>query len=246
MLLNNPSMFYKKPLLIVYLFFIFIACKNELNLSFSEVNISTSNNHLVEVNIPDAKGNEGIANQINLIIKKTVVALLHTGEQDSITSKSIEESITLFNKEFQTFKTDFPETAQQWEAQIDGEVMFQSSEIISIAITSYVNTGGAHGTLNISFLNFETETGNLISNDKLFKDIDGFEKVAKTYFDKTVKDKDAIFDIETFKLPANIAYNEEGVILLYNIYEIAPYSTGIIEFTIPFEKVDSLLHFNSF
>lgn len=238
-------MFHKKHLLIACSFFIFTACKDELKLSFSEVNISTGN-HLVEVNIPNASGNEDIANRINSVITKDVMASLHIGEPDNISSKTIEESMTSFNKEFQTFKTDFPETLEQWEAQIDGEVMFQSLEMISIAITSYVNTGGAHGTLNISFLNFETKTGHLIPNNKLFKNIEGFEKIAQTYFDKTIKDKDAIFDVNTFKLPINIAYTEEGVVLLYNTYEIAPYSTGIIEFTIPFEEVSSLLHFNSF
>ncbi|MDD7887145.1 DUF3298 and DUF4163 domain-containing protein [Flavivirga sp. 57AJ16] len=239
-------MFYKKPLLMVCLFFIFIACKDELKLSFSEIKISTSNNDLVEVNIPSAEGNKNIADQINSIIAKNVIASLHIGEPDSITSKSIEESITSFNKEFQTFKTDAPETVMPWEAQIDGEVMFQSLEIVSIAITSYVNTGGAHGILNIAFLNFETDTGNLIPNDRLFKDIEGFKKVARTYFGKTINDEDVVLNVDTFKLPANIAYNEEGIVLLYNTYEIAPYSTGIIEFTIPVKDVSSFLHFNSF
>lgn len=246
MLPNNPNMFHKKPLLIVCFFFIFMTCKDEVKLSFSEINVSTSNNNLVEVNIPNASGNEDVANRINLIIKETVIASLHIGNSDNITSKSIEESIASFNKEFQTFQIDFPETIEQWEAQIDGDVIFRSSEIISIAITSYVNTGGAHGTLNISFLNFETETGHLIPNNKLFKDLEGFKKVAKIYFDKTIKDKEAILDVDSFKLPANIAYNEDGVVLLYNTYEIAPYATGIIEFTIPFEEVGSLLHFNNF
>ncbi|GAA3632373.1 DUF3298 and DUF4163 domain-containing protein [Flavivirga jejuensis] len=223
-----------------------MACKDEVQLSFSEINVSTSNNKLVEVNIQNASGNENVTKQINSIITKNIIASLHIGDSDGITSKSIEESITLFNNEFQTFKTDFPKTLEQWEAQIDGEVIYQSPDIISIAITSYVNTGGAHGTLNISFLNFETETGNLIPNNKLFKDLKGFKKVAKIHFDEAVKNKDAVLDIATFKLPANIAYNEVGVILLYNTYEIAPYATDIIEFTIPFEAVSSLLYFNSF
>ncbi|WP_303316390.1 DUF4163 domain-containing protein [Flavivirga abyssicola] len=240
-------MYLKKHLLIVCLLFIFIACKDELKLSFSEVNISTSHNNLVEVNIPNATGNKDITDQINSRITKHIIASLHIGEPGHITSKSIKESITLFNKEFQSFETDFPESTEQWEAQIDGEVLFHSLEIISIAITSYVNTGGAHGTLNIAFLNFETKTGNLIVNNKLFKDIEGFKKVAKIYFNKAIKDEEIILDDPNiFKLPSNIAYTEEGIVLLYNTYEIAAYSTGIIEFTIPFEDIDSLLYFNNF
>ncbi|GAA3600235.1 DUF4163 domain-containing protein [Flavivirga amylovorans] len=241
-------MSYKKALFIICSLFIFIACKNEVKLSFSEVNVSTSNNDIVEVNIPNAIGNKNIADQINSIINKNVIASLHIRESDNITSESIEESIDLFNKEFQSFKTDFPESMEQWDAQIDGEILFQSLEMISIAMTSYVNTGGVHGTLNITFLNFEIETGTLIPNNKLFKDIDGFKKVAKIYFDKAINEKDIILEnMDAFKLPSNMAYNQkEGVILLYNTYEIAPYSAGIIEFTIPFEEVNSFLLFNNF
>ncbi|MDO5969883.1 DUF4163 domain-containing protein [Flavivirga aquimarina] len=223
-----------------------MTCKDEVELSFSEINLSTSNNNLVEVNIPNAIGNENITNRINSTIEKTVIGSLHVGGSDNITSKSIEESITAFNKEFQIFKTDFPEIAEQWDAQIDGEVLLQSSEIISIAITSYIYAGGAHGTVTISFLNFETITGHIILNNNLFKDVEGFKKVAKSYFDKAIKDKDVFLDTTTFELPENMAYNEDGIVLLYNTYEVAPYSTGIIEFVIPFEEISSFLHFNSF
>jgi hypothetical protein len=44
-------------------------------------------------------------------------------------------------------------------------------------------------------------------------------------------------------MPANIGYNDEGVIFLYNVYEIAPYARGIIEFTMPFETISEFLKF---
>ena len=125
--------------------------------------------------------------------------------------------------------------------------MYQSNDIISIAITSYINTGGAHGILNINFLNFNPITGNLIPNDKLINDIKGFKEVAKPFFAKSIKNKDTgITQTSTFPLAKNIAYCEDGIIVLYNTYEIAPYSSGIIEFTIPFEIASPFLVFNSF
>lgn len=237
-------MFYKKRCLAMALLFIFLSCKEEIKTSFSEINITTNDNNIVEVNIPSANGNEGVTNLINAEIEKKVMASLHIGEPDAVNSKSVEESISSFNQEFEKFKIDFPENIQLWEAQIDGEVLFQSSEIISVALTSYINTGGVHGNLTISFLNFESETGKLIPNNELFKDIEAFKKVAKTYFEDALEEKDLIYDRIDFELPANMAYNNAGLILLYNTYEIAPYSTGIIEFTIPFKDVESLLVFN--
>ena len=220
-------------------------CSEDIKTTFSDINISTENNNIVEVNIPKALGNQEITDSINYEIEKSVIEALVFGEQSNIQLKTIEESIIAFNQEYNTFKADFPESSQIWEAQIDGEVLFQSSEIISISITSYVDTGGAHGILNISVLNFNSITGNRISNKDLFTDFDGFKAIAQTYFYQEIKENDVVFDQNKFELPTNIGYTDDGLVLLYNTYEIAPYSTGIIEFAIPFKAIESYLVFNS-
>lgn len=239
-------MFKYKYFIIASLLFTFLGCQDNVTLSFSEKNITTSNNSIVEVNIPKAEGKTNIANQINAEIQQTVVSALHIGEPDTLTSESIEESITIFNNEYHAFKTDFPETEGPWEAQIDGDIMYKSPEIISTAISSYINTGGAHGLLNVNILNFDAKTGKRIENQTIFNNVNAFKAIAQKHFDIATKDKDIFLDHDNFELPANLGYSNEGIVLLYNTYEIAPYSTGIIQFTIPFEDVDNLLVFNSF
>jgi hypothetical protein len=221
-------------------------CKEETSITIIESNFTSKNNEFVQVNIPFISNESDVTKLINSAISKTVISSLQIGEPDDLTSETIEESITKFNDEYNDFINDFPESSQLWEAEIDGEAMFQSEDIISIAITSYVNTGGAHGNLNISFLNFDVETGRSISNIDLFKDIESFKQIAKTHFDKVIENEGDVFDINTFKLPANIGFSDEGIILLYNTYEVAPYSTGIIEFEIPYNEIDSFLVFNNF
>lgn len=234
-----------KYLIVISCFIVFFNCEEKQKTMFSDINITTENNTLVEVNIPKASGNETISDQVNTVIQNTVISALHIGNPDEISSTSIEESIINFNREFKVFQFAFPEVPQLWEAQIDGEIMYQSSEIISIAITSYTNTGGAHGILNISFLNFNNETGQVLKNDQLFNEIEGFKKIAKPYFEEATKNKNLLLDGNAFELPANIGYSEEGIVLLYNTYEVAPYATGIIEFAIPYEEAEPFLVFNS-
>ncbi|WP_111307815.1 DUF3298 and DUF4163 domain-containing protein [Confluentibacter sediminis] len=236
----------KKFCFISFCFLLLFCCNEEQKLVFVDSNITTEHNTLVEVIIPTATGdNNSIVSSINSDITNEVIKALHTGGSETITSKSIEESIITFNEEFTAFKLDFPESPQPWEAQIDGEIMHQSPEIISMSITSYINTGGVQGSLNISFLNYDTKTGQRIKNIDLFKNIEGFKEIAKQYFENTLENKDNAFDVNGFELPENIGYIDEGVILLYNAYEIAPYASDIIEFTIPFEKVNAYLNFDS-
>jgi len=232
-----------KFIFVIFCFVLFNSCEEELKLSFVEVNITTENNDSVEINIPEAIGDMTIAEAINSEINQTVMSELHIGDSQNITSKSVEESIDTFNKEYKKFMNDFPDSAQVWDAQIDGEVIYQTDEIISVSITSYVNTGGAHGIFQIAFLNFNAETGKRIPNGNLFNDIAAFNTLAKTFFDTSIKDKSTLFEKDNFTLPVNIGYTEEGLILAYNVYEIAPYSTGLIDFTIPYEKADNYLVF---
>ena len=59
--------------------------------------------------------------------------------------------------------------------------------------------------------------------------------------DKQFSTEDYFFG-KDFQLPESIGFSDEGVIILYNPYEIASYSQGIIEFTIPYNEIDANLN----
>ncbi|GAA4233450.1 hypothetical protein GCM10022291_10420 [Postechiella marina] len=231
--------------LLFTLFLVVSACKKDVKTTFTESDFNTEANVNVHVNIPVAAGDADIVTKINSTVKHSAIAALQIGEFQDEDINSIESAALNFTNEYKAFKTDFPDSPELWKAQIDGEVLSQSAELISVSLTSYINTGGAHGTMHISLLNFNAETGEHVENTKLFNDAEGFKKIAKTYFDNAVKDK-ALLDVsDSFKLPENIGFNDEGIVLLYNTFEIAPYASGIIEFMIPFDEVASYLVFNS-
>ncbi|CDF81069.1 conserved hypothetical protein (DUF4163, DUF3298) [Formosa agariphila KMM 3901] len=222
------------------------SCSEEKTITFSEESITTPENTIVDINIPQAVGDNEVALQINTILKQHVSASLQFNQEDQRIN-AIEDQINSFNTEYTNFKNQFPESAQEWEAQIDGEVMYETPELISISLTSYTNTGGAHGILVITFLNFNGQTGELIETNKLFDDQDEFYEFAKPYFNEEISNKkDLVVDSESFVLPQNIGYSADGLILLYNTYEIAPYAAGITEFIIPFNDANSYLKFDGF
>ncbi|MGB5418686.1 PdaC/SigV domain-containing protein [Algibacter sp.] len=237
-------MHYYKHLISFCCFLALFSCNEEQKTVFLDTNYTTQSNSIVQVNIPQANGNNSISNPINSEIQKIIISALQIGNPDEITSSSIKESIDSFNEEYQAFKNDFPESDQPWEAQIDGEIMYQSTELISIAITTFTNTGGAQGELTISFLNFDANNGKRIQTNNLFDNVEAFKTLAKSYFKETTEDETVLSDNDEFKLPANIGYSEEGVVLLYNTYEIAPYASDIVEFVIPFSEVESYLNFH--
>ncbi|WP_417199654.1 PdaC/SigV domain-containing protein [Bizionia sp.] len=235
----------QRSIVLLSLIFLIFSCEDEeTKITFSEKNFTTNQNKIVEINIPQAEGIEAVKNNINTSIEAMVSASLNLDEDSVAKNMSISESIDKFNSEYASFKSEFPESALEWEAQIDGEIMYQSEAVISVVITNYLNTGGAHGSLVVSFLNFDALTGQLLKNEQLFNDMNAFKTVAEDYFNDQIADKKELyFEPDNFVLPQNIGFNDTGVILLYNSYEVAPYSTGLTEFTIPFDDLVPYLNF---
>lgn len=235
----------KRNFLVLILIISFNSCVEESQLIFTESNQLYQKNANIELNIPVAGGNSELAIAINEKIENHIANTLVFAEEDSDTI-TLDQGITKFDNEYKNFKADFEESKLVWEATFDGEVIYQSSEIVSIAISSYTNTGGAHGNSVITFYNFDAISGTILQNEDLINDLESFTKIAEEHFRTDVKLEasesiDDYFFGEPFHLPANIGFNEEGMILLYNTYEVASYAMGITEFTIPFEEINSLL-----
>ncbi|AXT18757.1 DUF4163 domain-containing protein [Flavobacteriaceae bacterium AU392] len=238
----------KKKIFLIVISLTVFSCKKEVPITFSEIELKYNDLAMIEINIPKAEGNTENASMLNSKIQNHIANTLNYVE-DYIENLKLETAIEVFNNEYSSFKANFEDSELIWEAIFDGEITYQSSEIISIPITSYLNTGGAHGSLNVTFLNFDPESGNLLSFEEFIEDINGFKTLAKTYFEKKFgitndKSFEDYFFGQNFLLPENIGFNDEGILLFYNVYEIASYTDGPTEFTIPFDEVQSYLKIN--
>ena len=245
---NKLNQILKKYIFLIVVLNLVFSCKEELKIDFSEENIESSQDAEISINFPKAEGNKLVSALINTTIQNYIVSQTNLSE-DSLTNLSIDEAVKRFNTEFVNFKTDFPESPQKWEAFIDGEVTYRSPEVICIAINSYLDTGGAHGNTTVRFFNFNPQTGELYTKEELISNIEGLSEVIENKLKEEVKLKsdepmEDFFFGKDFQLPESLGFSDEGLIVLYNPYEIASYAQGIIEFTIPFEAIDSFFSVN--
>ena len=223
-------------------FFTLVSCEIDPEIIFLE-SVIESDDSVVYVSLPVVDGNSDLANTINTSIRSIAVKSLSI--TDTLTLNGLENQIKAFDNSYKEFKKQFPDFQGTWEAQIEGEVLYQSSEIISIGVTSYVNTGGAHGITHIDILNFNSESGKQLFVSDLISNAEDFRETAVLFFNEEIKNKNTVvFKANEFTLPQNIGYSQEGIILLYNVHEVAPYSSGIIEFTIPYSKVGNYLNYH--
>ncbi|NRD22035.1 DUF4163 domain-containing protein [Winogradskyella litoriviva] len=191
-----------------------------------------------------AEGDSELSNTINTNVENVIIETLSTPE-NKIDLKTL---IQDFNTEYLKFKKNFSEESEPvWELDIESELTYQSESVISIAISIYEFKGGAHGNDQIKFLNLDAKTGRVLDLNDIIENKEEFKTLAKSHFKKTFELENSTVNMEDFffgepfQLPENIGYSDEGLVLLYNVYEVATYDQGYIEFVIPFEELDSIL-----
>ncbi|MDX1470436.1 MAG: DUF4163 domain-containing protein, partial [Flavobacteriaceae bacterium] len=186
-------------------------------IQFVEISFSFEEGPEIELNYPEMVGDSDLSTKVNSKIQSTIASEMSLSEE--INFQDIEKAIPAFKKEYNDFNQRFPDSDQLWELFVDSEVIYQSPEIISISISTYIDTGGAHGNTNVIFLNFDPESGDVISTDDLVKDRSRFTELVKKYFKESILEQEGEFEVEDsfygtdFKLPETIGFSDEGVII---------------------------------
>lgn len=183
-------------------------------------------------------------------IKRKIDAAVDTGNPEKGPSP-FEEAGKVFVSDFDTFHSEFPEGTMGWYYNAQVTVEVHNDTLISMSVNNEFFTGGAHGGYGTYFINIDPRTG----SDVLLKDIlkagyePGLNKIGEEIFRKTQEISDTVsladsgyeFSDGLFKLNSNYGITSEGILFVFNIYEIAPYALGSQEVLIPFERLKDLL-----
>jgi hypothetical protein len=136
-----------------------------------------------------------------------------------------------------------------WEAKVNGTIIFENKDVLTIKLESYIYTGGAHGYGTNRFLNFDKIKEVELDRQELFKNEDEFKTFTETIFrkqenvpaDATINSTGFMFETENFYLPENIGYTDKGLLLFYEPYEIASFADGPIILTILYNDANKFL-----
>ncbi len=240
----------KAPIRLFLSFLLLLGCNDDHKLTFEPHTIADNDcpecpNILIE--IPKSLEQSKLTETINTTIEEELISLMVF--DDEIEASSIAEAIQSFKNGYEEIKKLYPDETAGWEAKIAGEVSFEDKNTITIALNSYLFTGGAHGYTTRSFLNFNKRKGKELENWELFKDQRHFENFAEAKFriqedipqDKPINSTGFMFEQDEFHLPENIGFTEKGLVLIYNQYEVASYADGAIELLLPYAEVTNYL-----
>ncbi|MBN2173935.1 MAG: DUF4163 domain-containing protein [Bacteroidales bacterium] len=165
------------------------------------------------------------------------------GYEGGETYKPKDQWVDRLLKDFDAFKTEFPDAETGgYHQDTETTITSEDEHVISILIDSYVYAGGAHGMHFREFLNVDPKTGKEIDIYDRIKNKDGFGKLVEAklrqYLDMGPNDSWEDFTlVNEFALPANIGLTEEGMLLIYNEYEVLSYADGVIELNLGKEEI---------
>lgn len=208
----------------------------------------------ISINYPKLSGgDEAVMAKINAQIEQMVKNQMFSMEDTAQTTKtgSVEMLAKAFLQEYEDFtkeNEDMP--SMGWDFDGSGDTLLISPKVISIYYHVYSFTGGAHGNSNISYLNFNAQTGDLLTLTDIVSDTTALKKIAELKFEKTQKifakdndfeyDRASYFWEKPFYLPANIAVTKTGLLFMYNPYEAAAYALGPISFDLTWEELGAI------
>lgn len=237
-------------LLPIFIVVLLAACARDGDPSFETVHLGSGGCEgcpEINISIPEARGRSKIAEAINTALREEVISQLSF--EDTVAVETIPQAITSFERVYEQMKRLYPDELAGWKAEILAEITFQDPNWISIRVTSYSFTGGAHGYSFVRYLNFNRPQGREIATWELIANEKDFRTLAENHFraQLQIPEQDPInstgfmFEDNTFSLPENIGLTPEGVTLHYNQYEVASYADGPIEVVIPFSEVEAYL-----
>lgn len=245
----------KKILFLFALILVLVSCNDNKELEFKTETFTekstlpcSDNCPNVEVKIPIAKKGTVAADSINNRVFEVVRSIIYFGEKP-YPSTEYKGLLHSFISSYDEMKKEFPKDTFGWEAKIEGSIPYETENVLNYRIDHYSFTGGAHGYQGVRSLNFNPETGKILKNEDLFKDVNAFTKLAETKFrikykipkNDGINSTGLMFEDDKFALPFTLLFNDKGLLLYYNSYEAASYADGPQEIQLTFAELEPYL-----
>lgn len=178
-----------------------------------------------------------LADQLNAIISNS----------EQTKGGSIEQQGHAFIEDFAKMKNEVPDLGLGWYFEAKANVILNADSVISIQVDSDMFTGGAHGMYSVSFINADPKTGALYLIDSFLKPgyqtylnelgEEEFRKEQELADTTSLEEAGFSFPENKFQLNENYGFRKEGIVFVYNSYEVAAYAVGPTEIIIPYEKL---------
>jgi len=187
---------------------------------------------------------------INKSIQNTFFGDIFPSENpDSLLFRFEAEFYNQFNAQNKYWKTS-PSNAFNWQRNVDMSVVFNSDGLLCLEYLRHGYSGSGHSISRISYLIFDLKSGKTLTykdffNPRSLARLSNLltEKLKQDYqvSDDSLSLKNAGFYVNKVMPNGNIYLGGDGIGFVYNNYELAPPSKGIIDLFLKKDEIKELL-----
>ncbi|MBU5677212.1 DUF3298 and DUF4163 domain-containing protein [Alkaliphilus sp. MSJ-5] len=123
------------------------------------------------------------------------------------------------------------------------EIKTNERGILSIVLTNYAFSGGAHGLTIMKSLTFDVETGKLYSLKDLFKDGSNYVDVLSEIIEEQIEERDIplITEFDKIRPDQDFYIADKALVIYFQLYELAPYAYGFPQFPISVYEIQDII-----
>lgn len=189
-----------------------------------------------------AQENKLIAQEITIPV---IQGLADKQVEDEI-NQTIKEDILNFKYRIQADSEEYLQEARKEGGEIKKYIAsayyivhYQKNDLLSLSVFYYCYTLGAHGCMVQEAYNLNLANGERIPLQNILKEKKDYPKIINQEIKRQIKlnpkayfDDGAVFQSISKEQPFYLI--EDGIVIYFRLHEIAPYSSGIRYFKIPF------------
>lgn len=183
-----------------------------------------------------------------LLLKALWVAADDTGESTMIPDVLTEEDVSkAYEKIFETFKKDIIDVGAIVGSEKTAEIRYigQRGDLLTFSLHDYLFEGGAHGMPSTRYINVNANKKAVVSlNDLVQKgNINQLKDVLWQVYQQRqdMLGTEPIVKKTDFRVSDNFYFVSDGIVFVYPVYELAPFSEGEVELLASYQEINSLL-----
>lgn len=196
-------------------------------------------------------GTEAVRDNIDLYLIHDLVSRLRSFVPEEVGNRLTQPGAlsSAFIDQHRAFVDEFPDSTAAWFVKIDTEAIHNTPDVCTISVSETAYTGGAHPNQRRRLVSFDVLSGQLLGADDLTRDPGALAALVERQLrsDHGLGPDDDLaaagfwISDEGLRVPDNLGIVAEGLLVHWDPYEIAPYSMGPVDVTVPAAELDGII-----
>jgi len=192
----------------------------------------------------------------NPVWNEQVKQLVFNSETEKSNYATYDEYLNAFINASLEANAEEEEYPRSWSQDINVHIehQFAGTQTLSLSLSMYNYTGGAHPNSNLIYVNYDIFSRKIIKLSDLINPnmMARLTYIASTIFRKqeglspTEPLENYFFENQKFSLNSNFLITKKGLLFFYNPYEIRSYAEGPMELMVPYSAISTLLKINPY